>query len=213
MACKMSPVQVRYPPQIFGERNGLSAVQPKYFTTKGIILVIILGIDGTPVRKHEALTLARHLGGLTQSGQSSCFARRQPPVRIRYPPLTSNSRSAHTTNRSSKPLVQSSAEKRTRRNFTSNKPCDYGVIGSRAGFKIRCPEGREGSTPSSRTMSERADYRYVIVPPGETRYVAVDSLLMFHLPGRTMRYAKERFGQRPPVPKDTSPIPSAWELW
>ena len=32
--------------------------------------------------------------------------------------------------------------------------CDCGGIGRRIGLKIRCPYGREGSSPSSRTISK-----------------------------------------------------------
>ena len=41
--------------------------------------------------------------------------------------------------------------KRTKRQRSVGKICDCGGIGRRIGLKIRCPYGREGSSPSSRT--------------------------------------------------------------
>ena len=83
--------------------------------------------------------------------------------------------------------------------------------GRRARLKIWCPKGREGSIPSTRTMKLDNRRRYLMEPPEQHLFTAIDVHVMFDLKAGVMEYAKDRFRKLPLTSE--SEIPSTWELW
>lgn len=63
-------------------------------------------------------------------------------------------------------------------------------------------------------MKQDKQRRYLMEPPAQTSYPAVDVLVMFDLKANVMEYAKDRFHTAGnPALGETGEIPSAWELW